>query len=288
MFGKNCYREINEQLNRAFKKSKALIAVHRGVWGGNVLGNTIPAFRMAGELGADMFELDVSKSTDGILYAFHDGSEKHMLGIDTNIETLSSSEISKLTYFNTIGEPSGIHIELLESVISFFRDGELYNVDRAWDKLSETIAMIKKYPWAIKQALIKAPVKEATLEFLNECPEKIMYMPIVYSMRDIEKALSYPEINMVGMELIAGKPEDELFQDDAIKYVHSKQLFVWANAITLSGLSRHILFGGLDDNTALFKSRDGAWGKLLRMGIDIIQTDWPCQLKNYRDTYFPA
>ena len=286
MFGKNSYSGINELLNKAFEKNKVLIAVHRGLWGGNVLGNTIPAFRMACDVGADMFEMDISKSTDGVLYAYHDGSEKHMLHINDNIETLSSTEINKLTYYNTIGEPSGVHIELLESIISFFKKGELYNVDRAWNKLPETIALLKQYPWAIKQALIKSPVKEIALEFLNECPQKFMYMPIVYSMKDVEKVLTYPEINLVGMELIAGKQEDELFQDDTIRYIHSKRLFTWGNVITLSGLSRHILFGGLDDNTALFKSKDDTWGKLLQKGIDILQTDWPLHLKKYRDYYF--
>ena len=285
MFGKNRFSEINELLNKAFEKRKVLIAVHRGVWGGNILGNTIPSFRMACESGADMFELDVSKSTDGVLYSFHDGGEKRMLGIDKNIETLSSAEIGKLSYYNTIGEPSGVHVNLLEDVISYFKNGELYNVDRSWNKLSETINLLKKYPWAIRQALIKSPVKETVLGLLNECSEKFMYMPIVYSMKDVEKVLEYPEINLVGMELIAGKQEDELFRDETVEYLHSRQLFAWVNAITLSSLERHILFAGLDDNTALLKSKEDSWGKLMQKGIDIIQTDWPIQLKKYRDEY---
>lgn len=286
MFGKKCYGEINELLNKQFAKSRVLIAVHRGSWGGNVLGNTIPAFQMALDSGADMFELDVSVSTDGVLYAYHDNSEKHLLHIDANIETLSSAQIEKLCYYNTIGEPSGVHIELLESVFSFFKNGELYNVDRCWGKLPQTAALLDRYPWVIKQALFKSPVKENVLEFLNGCPRKIMYMPIVYSMQDIEKVLSYPEINLVGMELIANRPEDELFQDDVIRYLHDRQLFAWVNAITLSNLPQHILYGGLDDNTALFKDKDASWGKLLKKGIDILQTDWPFQLRKYRDDFF--
>ena len=286
MFGKSCYSEINELLNRAFEKNRVLIAVHRGVWGGNVIGNTIPAFQMARDTGADMFELDVSISTDGILYTYHDGSEKHLLHIDDNIETLSSSEINKLTFYNTIGEPSGVHIDPLESVIAFFKNGELYNVDRAWDKFPQTIALLSKYPWAIKQALLKSHVKEKTLEYLDECPHKFMYMPIVHTMKDVEKVLSFSGINLVGMELIARKPEDDLFRDEAIRYIHSKGLFVWVNAITLSCLPEHILYAGLDDNTALFRDKDSVWGKLMQKGIDIIQTDWPIQLKKYRESYF--
>ena len=286
MFGKERFREINSLLNDAFVRNRVLIAVHRGTGGGNIPGNTIPAFQMALDTGADMFELDVSVSTDNALYSFHDGNEKHALGIDANIETFSSSDINRFTYINSIGEPSGVHIDMLESVVSFFKNGELYNVDRAWKKMPQTIAVLNKYPWSIKQALIKSPVREDVLDFLNECPQKYMFMPIAHSVRDVEKALDYKDINLVGIELIAGKQDDELFQDEIIKFIHEKDLFAWVNAITLSGLPQHILFGGLDDNTALLKNKDDAWGKLLQKKIDIIQTDWPIQLKNYRDSYF--
>ena len=296
MFGKKCYAGTNELLNAAFAANRTLVAVHRGVWGGNILGNTISAFRAACESGADMFELDVSKSTDGVLYAFHDGGEKRMLGISENIETLSSGQINELTYYNTIGEPSGVHLDTLESVIACFKNGELYNVDRAWDKLPETLNVIGKFPWAVKQALVKSPVREKILEYLNEYPQKFMYMPIVYSMKDIEKVLQYPEINTVGMELIAGiqapaasgepPAENNLFHDETIKFLHGKNLFVWVNAITLSCLPQHVLFGGLDDNTAMTKDKDISWGKLFEKEIDVIQTDWPFQLIKYRNDYF--
>ena len=286
MFGKDCYKEINKLINKAFLDKKVLIAAHRGAWGGNIIENTIPSFRLALEMGADMFECDVSKSTDGVLYAFHDGYEKRILGVDANIESLSSSEINELYFFNSIGEPSGVKVEFFESIVSYFKNGELYNVDRSWGKFPETIAILRKYPWAINQALIKSHAKEeAVLNLLNECPDKFMYMPIVYSLEDVESVLSYPEINLVGMELIARSPEDELFSDEAIRFLHSKQLFTWVNTINLSNLDRHILYAGLDDENALLKDKDISWGKLMQKGIDIIQTDWPYQLKNYRDNY---
>jgi len=286
MFGKSCYNEINELLNQSFKRKKALIAMHRGAWGGNIVENTTASYILAHEMGADMFECDVSKSTDGILYAFHDGNEKRMLGIADNIESLSSAQIDELIYNNSIGKPSGVHVERFESIVSNFRNGELYNVDRAWGKLPETIAVMKQYPWAIKQALIKTPVRKDVLQLLNECPEKYMYMPIVYSLSEVEQVLTYPDINTVGVELIITDTDDELFRDDSIQYIHSKQLFTWANAIKLSILPEHVIFGGLDDDAALLNSKDETWGRMLHKGINVIQTDWPFQLKEYRDNYF--
>ena len=285
MFGKDCYSEINENLNKAFEEKKVLIAAHRGAWGGNIIENTIPSFNLALEMGADMFECDVSKSTDGILYAFHDGYEKSLLGVDKNIEKLSSAEINGLGFFNSIREPSGVNVASFESIVAHYKNGELYNVDRSWTKFPETIAVLQKYPWALKQALVKSPVRDDVLEHLGKCPDKFMYMPIVRSMEDVEKTLNYPDINLVGMEIIANSQGDELFSGDTVKYLHGKGVFAWVNSITLSNKPQHVLYGGLDDDMALLKSRDESWGKMIQKGIDIIQTDWPWQLKNYRDAF---
>ena len=75
MFGKEKYRAINENLNQQFQKKGCLIAQHRGARCGNIIGNTLSAFKASLLLGADMFELDVSRSTDGTLYCFHDTTE---------------------------------------------------------------------------------------------------------------------------------------------------------------------------------------------------------------------
>lgn len=286
MVGQSRYSTINEILNQTIEEKKSLIAVHRGAWGGNIIENTTPSYLLARDMGADMFECDLSKSVDGVIYAFHDGGERRMLGISPNIKTLSSTEIDTLLYRNSLGEPSGVKVERFSSIAANFNHGELYNIDRSWDYLHETTEILKQYPWAIKQALIKTHVRDDSLQFFNECPEKYMYMPIVYTMADVENVLSYPDINLVGMELIALTPESELFQDNNIQYIKSKGLFIWANAITLSGLPQHILFGGLDDDAAILTNKETTWGKLYEKGIDVIQTDWPFQLKKYRDCYF--
>lgn len=72
MIGKEKYKEINANLNKKLAEKRFFIAQHRGGAGGNCVENTILAFKTSLMLGADMFELDVSKSTDGKLYCYHD------------------------------------------------------------------------------------------------------------------------------------------------------------------------------------------------------------------------
>lgn len=286
MLGQKKFSDVNAVLNRRLEEKKALVAVHRGVWGGNIVENTIPSFELSMEMGGDIFECDISCSADGILYVFHDGAEPLLLGCSDNIKTMSSNKIEQLEYKNSIGEPSGVKVEHYENVAAHFTGDVLYNIDRAWDNLPQMAEVLRKYPHTIRQVIIKTPVRNEYLEFLSSCPEKYMYMPIVYNMEEVNKVLSYSNINTVGMEVIAKTNDSELFLQENLDFIMSHNLFVWANVITLAGHGRLRLFGDLDDDMALLVSRQRSWGEVLRKGIHILQTDWPLQLCKFRDSYF--
>lgn len=282
MVGKACYQEINKNLNEKLIEKKVLIAVHRGVWCGNIIENTIAAYDASLEMGADLFECDLSVSTDGKLYLFHDGGEWRTLGCEKSILEMSSEEIDSLMCRNGLGEPSGRYLERYEKLLEHFTHGELFNVDRSWGYLEELHETMKKYPYAISQAIIKTPVEEKYLEFFDQCPDKYMYMPIVRSMDDVKKVLSYSNINVVGVEAIIPSEESDLFQDENIKWIQEQNLFFWANVITLGNKPAHRLYAGYEDDIALLNDPDLAWGKLIDKGINVLQTDWPFQLNKYR------
>lgn len=283
MFGKEKYHRINENLNRRFQEKGCLIAQHRGARCGNIPGNTMPAFRISLLLGADMFEMDISRSADGTLYCFHDTTEDLNLRVHTNIERFSSRTIDEFQQFNSIWEPSGFGVQRLEEVVAEFSNGELYNVDRSWGKLQETFALLNRYPHAVHQALLKAPAKAELLDQYENETTKFMFMPIIKKPEDIDLVLSYENINLVGFELIARDEQDSLWQDELIEDLHKKGYFVWYNAITLSGLEKHIMTAGHDDDRSIKEGFDKGWGVLLDKGVDVIQTDWPELLSRYRD-----
>lgn len=286
MFGQKRFESINQLLNQRFQEKKVLIAVHRGVWGGNIVGNTIASCALALEVGGDMFECDVVSSTDGVIYAFHDGTELRSLGCTKSIKTMSSKEINELTYRNSIGQDSGVHVEKLEHILQHFSHGELINIDRAWDIIPQVTELFESYPYVQQQTVLKSPVIDDVLEFLNECPHKYMFMPIAYSMEEVEKVLSYPDINTVGVEMIAYTEDQDLFLDDSISYLHSKNLYCWANVIKMGIKPTHKLYAGYDDDLALLDNPDKAWGFLFKKGIDVLQTDWAYQLAAYRNHHF--
>ena len=62
MYGKKEYAHINALLNQKIEEKKHLIAVHRGTWHGNIIQNTIPAYRISLKMGADMVEADIRRT----------------------------------------------------------------------------------------------------------------------------------------------------------------------------------------------------------------------------------
>ena len=73
---------------REAASKKTLIAAHRGVAGGNITCNTIEAYEVALQQKADIVELDVIKSTDDVLFAFHSGKEKAFLNVTPRANVL--------------------------------------------------------------------------------------------------------------------------------------------------------------------------------------------------------
>ena len=284
IFGREKYKEINANLNAQLKEKKCLIAQHRGAHEGNIPQNTILAYKASMMLGADMFELDVSKSTDGTLYCFHDTTEDINLRMQTNIEKFSTKAIEEFKLYNSIWEPSGYSVQKMEDVLQEFCHGELFNVDRSWNKLEETFALLNKYPHTVNQALLKAPAKAEILDKYEKESTKFMFMAIVRTLEDIELVLSYENINVVGFELIANGEDHPMWQDELIERLHSEGYFVWYNAITLSCLDKHILCAGHDDDCSIKNGFDQGWGVLINKKADIIQTDWPALLARYRDS----
>lgn len=283
MIGKERFKEINQLLNKRLEEKKVLIAAHRGSWAGNIANNTIPAYIACLKMGADMFECDLMESNDGVIYAFHDGTEERNLGFNENLKRFSSEEIDKMELINCDQLLSNYHVEKFETILNYFQNGELFNIDRAWDILPSVAKMLEKHPCSIQQAIIKTTADEKYLEFFENYPTKFMYMAVVTNMNEVKKVLSYKNINLVGMEIIANTEEDELFQDETIKWIREQGIFCWVNAIRLAGARRWDLFAGLDDDRAIIEDPEASWGRIMDKGAEVIQTDWPAILSAFRN-----
>ncbi|HCH87270.1 MAG TPA: hypothetical protein DFL85_17400, partial [Lentisphaeria bacterium] len=104
-----------KRLDALFGRHQVLIAVHRGIACGDIIENTADGLRAAWVCGGDIAETDVVRSTDGVYYCLHDGMEPRLIGECGNLETLNSSEIDRLEYFNMSRTPAG-PVERLDGV----------------------------------------------------------------------------------------------------------------------------------------------------------------------------
>jgi len=87
-----------------------LAVAHRGA-SAHAPENSLSAFRIAADLSAELWELDVHLSADGVCVVSHDGNLKRTTGHDFDIAETNWSEISKLVMTNGEG------IARLEDVI---------------------------------------------------------------------------------------------------------------------------------------------------------------------------
>ncbi|WP_299476203.1 glycerophosphodiester phosphodiesterase family protein [uncultured Roseibium sp.] len=84
-------------------KGPPLAIAHRGA-SAYAFDNTLRAFRIAHELGAEMWEVDVRLTADGIPVAFHDEDLSKTCGIRSPVSALSAEELSQLTA--SVGRPA--------------------------------------------------------------------------------------------------------------------------------------------------------------------------------------
>ena len=273
------FPETRDEIVRRKEKNKILIAGHQGTCGGYIVPNTIPAFENALKHGCDIIELDAVMSTDGVFFAFHDGKEKVILGVDKDIRTLSTQEIASFRCFNSSGTQINQKIDRLDDILEQFKGRCLINIDRSWFYWEETIRCIERHHMP-DQIILKSHVERPLLESLQSHEVEFMYMPIISSPAQIEEVLKY-KLNLIGLELVFRYLDSPLIQDENMRSYHSKQLLTWVNTITLD--DDNVFSALLDDFRAITVSEQDTWGRLIGMGFDVLQTDWPMLLRKFVD-----
>lgn len=73
-----------------------LAIAHRGA-SAYAFDNTLRAFEVAHEIGADMWEVDIRLTADGVPVAFHDADLARLCGLDARIGEVSAARLADLT-----------------------------------------------------------------------------------------------------------------------------------------------------------------------------------------------
>lgn len=282
MFGASVHADTNSLLNRLAESQPLLVVSHGGVCVGSIPSNTALGVRAALLSGADLVKIDVSSSVDHVFYAFHDGSEPELLGVDANIQTMTASQIGELSHLWKSRPGRRQRVERLATLLTEFKGRPVvFALDRSWWRWPTLLRVLDGLDMA-DQVLLKVPSWEAqALDKLRQHRTKYPTMAICYTLDEVRGLpIHDPEINLVGVEVIAHDEDAPWFDPEVMDNLHRDQLLIWVNSETLTtGIP---LFAGHDDERAVAESPSAAWSRLFDLGVDAVQTEFPWLLSYLR------
>ena len=259
-------------------KENIIVVAHRGAAGGNIPCNTMTSYEIALKQGADMIEVDVSRSRDGELFLFHPGMEKAHLNRLIRLPMLTYKKIKNISYVNFDNTPTQFKITGFDDFLEQFKGRCFINIDKFWDNPEIIYNAIKRHGMT-EQMLVKSKPSKKVFEVLeNLCPE-LPYIPIVSENHPMHGELMKKNINYVGAEVLFEKDDSHLASKEFIDMMHRDGKLVWVNSIIYDYKAQ--LSGGHSDDTAMTVSEDYGWGWLADRGFDFIQTDWTMMLVEY-------
>ena len=281
--GQERFASINALLNETLAAHRPLIVAHRGAPRGAIRENTLRGVIATRNIGADMAEIDIVRSADGEYFTFHDGYEPARLNEPRKLGELSSAEISQLCY----NDFEGISFGRVEptSYILHSMPRMLINIDRSWRYWDGFLDWLDQFGLE-EQLVMKSRTDAEYVNLLREHAVKFMYMAMVENVEqvhELEALARDPELNLVGVELMVHDADHTEFLDRGVfDYLHGLGLYTLVNAMDLGNGYRG--FGGLDDDTSILEGPEAGWGRIVDgYGVDMIQTDWPEMLREWRD-----
>ena len=224
--------------------------------------NSLAAIRDAIAIGADIIEVDVRKTKDGVYVLLHD--EK----IDRT--TTAKGAVSNYTYdeLNAIpllqnGQPTNERIPTFESALLAAKGRIMVDIDFKLDSTQDAINVCK--------LISEAGMQKQVLFFVYDYPytsiidsidNSIAVMPRAYNKEDVVNILKNYKVPVIHVDCA-------FYNDTLMGEIRSRDVRVWINAL-----------GKFDDLEKTQKNL--SYDSLLKMkAVNVIQTDYPANLLKY-------
>ena len=260
---------------RELARGNVLVAAHRGTWMGNIPGNTMMAFNMALREGADIIELDISRSMDGTLYVFHPGTEPHFLKSQKLIAQMTDAEVRQQRLINTDDAPTQYPVPLLDEVLEELKGRCVINLDKFFFWPREIIQTVRRHAM-VEQVIVKTEQDEKFYRLMEELAPDFPYMTFAHDVDRDSEMLAGRALHYLGSEALFRTEDSEFATPEYHEKMHRMGLLTWANAIVFNYKTVHS--AGHTDDLYAFGREDDGWGYLASLGYNMIQTDMvgPC------------
>ena len=258
---------------------RVMTASHRGKFSSSVMENTTLAFLLAMGEGADMVEMDLALTKDRRLVGHHDSTMKRLFHMESKISDFTLAELLELPLYNYVGEVCVERLETFEEILDGMKDKALLVLDKCWDYWDEVYRILRDKDM-VGQAIFKFYDKDLAAYEWAEKHSDCVFVPMVKNAASLERMLKLKEKTEVpAIEILAAAESDEIYVKETLDWIHNHGMKVWCNSLSLG---RRLVFGAGNDDLRSFRhGGDAGWGKLIEQGVDIIQTDWPFEVKQY-------
>lgn len=254
---------------------EVLIIAHRGDWR-TAPENSLHAFEACIEAGYDMVEVDVRKTSDGVVVVMHDESVNRTTEGKGLVEQLTAEQITSLRLRNACGRVTdyGERVPTFEQVLLLCKDRAVIHLDKGYDLFREVYDLTEKHNMT-HQVMFKTSHHPSRVK--QDYPDligKIPYVPVVgVGGKGSEEVLKAQlELKPLAIECVFGK-ETQYLQSN-LRLIKDAGVKICIGSMWPSACAGH------DDDNAI-RDADAAWGWIVEQGATQIMTDRPRELLEY-------
>ena len=252
------------------------VACHRGDWR-NYVENTLEAVESCIQMGADIVEVDVWRTKDGVLVLMHDETLERCTSGYGKICDHNLAEIRELRMKDGLGNMTEFTVPTAEEVLLLAKGRVTVNLDKADLYLDEVYQLLVKTDM-VEQTILKSdiPYDKLCKRYGEELLNKVIFMPIF----NVTDATTFEEVN----RLFA--PRHDLYEinfekENAKILQYIRKLAKETGAVLWINTIWPTTCGGHSDDHAL-RDRESNWGYVAdHIGAGIMQTDRPALLLDY-------
>lgn len=270
--------QVNDMIRQLHqpKGKTVLVASHRGDWR-NAPENSLAAYQLAMDMGVDIIETDLAKTSDGVIVIMHDGTIDRTTNGKGKPSDYTFEEIRKFHLKNGLGRVTRHTIPTLEEVMLLVKGKALVNLDKSYKYYNEAYQILKK-TGTLKQALFKTEVTYPEIRQQHrEILDSLTFMAVVNLDKPNARQIieSYQKaIKPVAFELIFQTDTSALLKDNA--FIPANGSKIWYNSLWAS------LNAGHEDDLAFDEGNTkDSWEWLINHGATILQTDRPEAMLKY-------
>jgi len=259
------------------KDGKVLVVAHRGDWL-SAPENSLLAIQNCIDMGVDIVEIDIRKTSDGHLILMHDKSVDRTTNGTGDVSSLTFAVISRLKLkMGKGGSKQKLTTETvptLEDAMTLVRGKCMVNLDKCYIYFSEAYAILKKTD-TINHAIFKGTESKVSVaEKIFKFDPKPIYMPKISSNK---------------MDALNSYLQEGKIQAAEIHFRNFRQPIISAKNITkmkehdVRAWVNFLLPKSCPDPMAksLLVRHENNWKMVLARGVTMIQTDYPEILIKY-------